>query len=95
MRETFALSDMMTTVGASCLQLLASILSCVLVVKLVVGRDSGTSKLRYQTHRGIDGAYGVIMATVLGAGDESETHRFAMNQVSPVQSFESWLVLLL
>lgn len=41
----------------------------------VVRRGSGTSKLRYQTHRGIDGAYGVITATTVGAGDESEAHR--------------------
>ena len=35
----------------------------------------GNSKLRYQTHRGIDGAYGVITATVVGPGDENEAHR--------------------
>ncbi len=35
----------------------------------------GDSKLRYQTHRGIDGAYGVITATVVGPGDENEAHR--------------------
>ena len=30
----------------------------------VVRKGKGDSKLRYQTHRGIDGAYGVITATV-------------------------------
>ena len=35
----------------------------------------GDSKLCYQTHRGIDGAYGVITATVVGPGDENEAHR--------------------
>ena len=35
----------------------------------------GDSKLRYQTHRGIDGAYGVITATVIGPWDENEAHR--------------------
>ncbi len=35
----------------------------------------GNSNLRYQTHRGIDGAYGVITATMVGPGDENEAHR--------------------
>ena len=41
----------------------------------VVRKGKGNSKLRYQTHRGIDGAYGVITATVVGPGDENEAHR--------------------
>jgi len=41
----------------------------------VVRKGKGDSKLRYQTHRGIDGAYGVITATVVGPGDENEAHR--------------------
>ncbi len=41
----------------------------------VVRKGQGKAKLHYQTHRGIDGAYGVITATVVGAGDENEAHR--------------------
>ena len=41
----------------------------------VVRKGKGDSKLRYQTRRGIDGAYGVITATVVGPGDENEAHR--------------------
>src|SRR3970282_1925032 len=37
----------------------------------------GKAKLHYQTHRGIDGAYGVITATMIGPGDENEAHRLA------------------
>ncbi len=35
----------------------------------------GKAKLGYQTHRGIDGAYGVITASEVGRGDENEAHR--------------------
>ncbi len=41
----------------------------------VVRKGQGKAKLNYQTHRGIDGAYGVITATVIGPGDENEAHR--------------------
>lgn len=41
----------------------------------VVRKGQGKAKLHYQTHRGIDGAYGVITATVIGPGDENEAHR--------------------
>ncbi|HEX7233358.1 MAG TPA: IS1182 family transposase [Candidatus Binatia bacterium] len=41
----------------------------------VVRKGQGKAKLHYQTHRGIDGAYGVITATVVGAGDQNEAHR--------------------
>jgi len=41
----------------------------------VVRKGKGNPKLYYQTHRGIDGAYGVITATLLGAGDQNEAHR--------------------
>jgi DDE family transposase len=41
----------------------------------VVRKGQGKADLRYQTHRGIDGAYGVITATVVGRGDENEAHR--------------------
>jgi transposase len=41
----------------------------------VVRRGQGKPKLFYQTHRGIDGAYGVITATLVGPGDENEAHR--------------------
>lgn len=41
----------------------------------VVRKGHGKAKLYYQTHRGIDGAYGVITATVVGPGDENEAHR--------------------
>jgi len=41
----------------------------------VVRKGKGTPALYYQTHRGIDGAYGVITATVVGPGDENEAHR--------------------
>ncbi len=41
----------------------------------VVRKGQGKAKLHYQTHRGIDGAYGVITATVVGPGDENEAHR--------------------
>ena len=38
-------------------------------------KGQGKAKLHYQTHRGIDGAYGVITATIVGPGDENEAHR--------------------
>ena len=41
----------------------------------VVRKGRGKADLHYQTHRGIDGAYGVITATVVGPGDENEAHR--------------------
>jgi len=41
----------------------------------VVRKGKGKAKLHYQTHRGIDGAYGVITATLVGPGDENEAHR--------------------
>jgi len=41
----------------------------------VVRKGQGKPKLYYQTHRGIDAAYGVITATVIGPGDENEAHR--------------------
>lgn len=41
----------------------------------VVRKGQGKPKLYYQTHRGIDGAYGVITATLIGPGDENEAHR--------------------
>ena len=41
----------------------------------VVRKGQGKAKLHYQTHRGIDGAYGIITATVVGRGDENEAHR--------------------
>jgi transposase len=41
----------------------------------VVRKGQGKAKLRYQSHRGIDGAYGVITATLIGPGDENEAHR--------------------
>ena len=41
----------------------------------VVRKGQTKPKLHYQTHRGIDGAYGVITATVIGPGDENEAHR--------------------
>lgn len=41
----------------------------------VVRKGKGKAKLHYQTHRGIDGAYGVITATVVGPGDQNEAHR--------------------
>lgn len=41
----------------------------------VVRKGPGKAKLHYQTHRGIDGAYGVITATVVGPGDQNEAHR--------------------
>jgi transposase len=41
----------------------------------VVRKGQGKPKLFYQTHRGIDAAYGVITATLLGPGDENEAHR--------------------
>jgi transposase len=40
----------------------------------VVRKGQGKAKLHYQTHRGIDGAYGVITATVVGPGDQNEAH---------------------
>jgi len=40
----------------------------------VVRKGKGRPKLSYQTHRGIDAAYGVITATLVGAGDENEAH---------------------
>jgi transposase len=41
----------------------------------VVRKGQGKARLHYQTHRGIDGAYGVITATVVGPGDQNEAHR--------------------
>jgi transposase len=43
----------------------------------VVRKGQGKAKLHYQTHRGIDGAYGVITATLIGPGDENEAHRLS------------------
>src|SRR5215467_4673039 len=43
----------------------------------VVRKGQGKAKLYYQTHRGIDAAYGVITATAVGPGDENEAHRLA------------------
>ena len=43
----------------------------------VMRKGQGKAKLYYQTHRGIDGAYGVITATMIGPGDENEAHRLA------------------
>jgi transposase len=43
----------------------------------VVRKGQGKAKLHYQTHRGIDGAYGVITATMIGPGDENEAHRLS------------------
>jgi transposase len=43
----------------------------------VVRKGQGKAKLHYQTHRGIDGAYGVITATVVGPGDQNEAHRLS------------------
>ena len=41
----------------------------------VVRKGVGKARPRYQTHRAIDGACGVITATVIGPGDENEAHR--------------------
>jgi transposase len=41
----------------------------------VVRKGAGKARPRHQTHRAIDGAYGVITATVIGPGDENEAHR--------------------
>lgn len=43
----------------------------------VMRKGPGKASLYYQTHRGIDGAYGVITATLIGPGDENEAHRLA------------------
>jgi len=43
----------------------------------VVRKGKGKATLRYQTHRRIDGAYGVITATLIGPGDENEAHRLS------------------
>jgi transposase len=40
-----------------------------------VKKGRGKSGLFYQSHRGLDGAYGVITQTVVGRGDENEAHR--------------------
>ena len=40
----------------------------------VVRKGQGKPQLSYQTHRGIDSAYGVITATTVGPGDENEAH---------------------
>ena len=40
----------------------------------IVRKGQGKAKLHYQTHRGIDGAYGIITATLIGSGDENEAH---------------------
>ena len=40
----------------------------------MVRKGNGKTKL-LSNHRGIDGAYGVITATVVGPGDENEAHR--------------------
>jgi transposase len=40
----------------------------------VVRKGQGKPKLYYQTHRSIDGAYGVVTATMSGPGDENEAH---------------------
>ncbi len=41
----------------------------------VVRKGAGRARPRYQTHRAVDSACGVITATVTGPGDENEAHR--------------------
>lgn len=41
----------------------------------LVRKSKGGAKLAYQSHRGIDSAYGVITTTILGRGNENEAHR--------------------
>jgi len=41
----------------------------------LVRKGKGKSDLFYQSHRGLDSAYGVITQTVMGRGDENEAHR--------------------
>jgi transposase len=41
----------------------------------VVRKTKGKANLRYQSHRAVDGSYGVITETLLGPGDESGAHR--------------------
>ncbi len=41
----------------------------------VVRKGKGKASLRYQSHRAVDGSYGVITQTLLGPGDESGAHR--------------------
>lgn len=41
----------------------------------VMRKGAGKSKLSYQAHRAIDGAYGVVTQTLVGPGDENEAHR--------------------
>lgn len=41
----------------------------------VVRKGKGKANLRYQSHRAVDGSYGVITQTLLGPGDESGAHR--------------------
>ncbi|MFV2082792.1 MAG: transposase, partial [bacterium] len=41
----------------------------------VVRKGKGKANLRYQSHRALDGFYGVITQTLLGPGDESGAHR--------------------
>lgn len=41
----------------------------------VMRKGAGKAKLSYQTHRAVDGAYGVVTQTIIGPGDENEAHR--------------------
>lgn len=41
----------------------------------VVRKGKGKADLRYQSHRAVDGSYGVITETFVGPGDESGAHR--------------------
>lgn len=41
----------------------------------VVRKGKGKANLRYQSHRAVDGSYGVITETFVGPGDESGAHR--------------------
>ena len=49
--------------------------TCRQPIQMPRARERRGTLRRYQTHRGIDGAYGVITATVVGPGDENEAHR--------------------
>ena len=41
----------------------------------IMRKGPGKSKLSYQAHRAVDGAYGVVTQTLVGPGDENEAHR--------------------
>jgi transposase len=41
----------------------------------VMRKGGGKTKLSYQAHRAVDGAYGVVTQTLVGPGDENEAHR--------------------